>query len=236
MTGLLITGTDTGVGKTFLACGLAALLAAKGKRVGVMKPVETGCELRNGQPYPEDAVRLRRSAGSTLPLELLCPYPFRPAVAPEVAAEMAGVRIEKEKIRSCFEQIAARHDITLVEGAGGLLVPLTRGYTFADLARDLGTPLLVVVGSKLGAINHTLLTLACARAMGLAVQGYVLNHPAATRDLAIETNRDALARLTDSPCLGSVPFFPLSGEDGRDQEALLALMAREVDVSRILED
>ncbi len=119
MTGLLITGTDTGVGKTFVACGLAALLSANRKKVGVMKPVETGCELKDGQLYPEDALRLRRFSGSSVPLDRLCPYRFAPPLAPVVAAEMAGVKIEKEQILACYEQIAAQHDITLVEGAGG---------------------------------------------------------------------------------------------------------------------
>jgi dethiobiotin synthetase len=235
MTGLLITGTDTGVGKTFVASGLAALLLGKGKRVGVMKPVETGCELRDGRLYPEDAARLLRFSGSTAPLELVCPYRFAPPLAPGVAAEMAGVRIEKERILLCYGQIAAQHDVTLVEGAGGLLVPLAERYTFAELARDLDIPLLVVVGSRLGAINHALLTLSCARAMGLSVRGYILNHPSPTEDLAAQTNRQALDRFTDVPCLGSLPFFPLSGEDRRDREALLALINREVDLSRLLE-
>jgi len=235
MTGLFVTGTNTGVGKTFVACGLAALLAANGKKVGVMKPVETGCELKDGQLYPEDAARLRRFSGSTLPLDLLCPYRFAPPLAPQVAGEMTGERIERERILACYEQIAAQHDITLVEGAGGLLVPLAEGYTFADLSRDLGIPLLVVVGSKLGAINHTLLTLCCARSMALSVRGYVLNHLTPTPDLAARTNRHALSRATDIPCLGSLPFSPLGGENGHDREALITLMKREVDLGRLLE-
>ena len=236
MTGLLITGTDTGVGKTFVACGLAALLCATGKKVGVMKPVETGCEMKGGQLYPADALRLRQFSGSTVPLELLCPYRFAPPLAPVIAGEMAGVRIERKRILACYEQIAAQHDITLVESAGGLLVPLGERYTFADLSRDLDIPLLVVVGSKLGAINHTLLTLCCARSRGLSVRGYILNHVTPTPDLAARSNRQALAQSTDIPCLGSLPFFPLSGEAGRDRAALITLMNREVDLGRLLGD
>lgn len=236
MTGLLITGTDTGVGKTYVACGLAALLSATGKKVGVMKPVETGCETKEGQLCPEDALRLRRFSGSTLPLERLCPYRFAPPLAPAVAADMAGVKIDKRQILACYEQIQARHDVTLVEGAGGLLVPLADGYTFADLARDLGVPLLVVVGSKLGTINHALLTLHCAKSMGLPVRGYILNHPTPTPDLAAGTNRRALARSADVPCLGSLPFSPLSGDESRDRAALVALFTREVDLPRLLNE
>ena len=230
MTGLFITGTDTGVGKTFVGCGLAALLFSKGKRVGVMKPVETGCELKDGQLRPEDALRLRHFAGSSVPLELLCPYRFALSLAPAVAAEMAGVRIEKEQLVACYEQIAASHDITLVEGAGGLLVPLVGRYTFADLARDLDIPVLVVIGSKLGAINHTLLTLHCAASMGLPVRGYILNHLTPAQDLAAQTNRRALARITEIPCLGSLPFVPPSGDDDHDRETLTRLIKQEVNL------
>jgi dethiobiotin synthetase len=233
MTGLFITGTDTGVGKTFVACALAAFLSAEGKKVGVMKPVETGCELKDGQLVPEDALRLSRFSGSPLSLESLCPYRFALPLAPVAAAEMAGVRIEKETLIASYERIAAQHDITLVEGAGGLLVPLAERYTFADLARDLSLPLLVVVGSKLGAVNHTLLTLHSAGSMGLSVRGYVLNHPTPTLDLAAQTNARMLTRLTDIPCLGSLPFSPLSENDRRDREALIALIQREVNLDRL---
>jgi len=233
MTGLLITGTDTGVGKTFFACALSAVLTARGKRVGVMKPVETGCELKDGRLLPADALALQHSSGSSLPLELVCPYRFAPPLAPAVAAEMGGVRIETQRLIAAYERIRTQHDITLVEGAGGLLVPLALGYTFADLARDLGIPLLVVVGSRLGAINHTLLTLHCASAMGCSVLGYILNHPTPSRDLAAETNGRALAGLTDTPCLGSLPFFPSSGDERQDRKSLVALMEREVDLDAI---
>lgn len=231
MTGLLITGTDTGVGKTFFACALSTVLSARGKRVGVMKPVETGCELRDGRLVPADALRLQRYSGSSLPLKLVCPYRFAPPLAPAVAAEMAGVKIERQRLIAAYERIRAQHDITLVESAGGLLVPLAERYTFADLAGDLGIPLLVVVGSKLGAINHTLLTLRCASAMGLPVLGYILNHPASTGDLAAETNRRTLLRLTDTPCLGSLPFFPPSGDERQDRVSVVGLMEREVNLS-----
>jgi len=146
---------------------------------------------------------------------------------------MAGVRIEKQRIIVAYERIAAVHDITLVEGAGGLLVPLAGRYTFGDLARDLRVPLLVVVASKLGAVNHTLLTLHCAGSMGLPVLGYVLNHVIPTGDLAGETNRRALAGLTDTPCLGSLPFIPLSGDERRDRASLVALIEQEIDLARI---
>ncbi|MGH7966494.1 MAG: dethiobiotin synthase [Candidatus Binatia bacterium] len=231
MRGLLITGTDTGVGKTFVGCGLAAALTARGKKVGVLKPVETGCRPQEEGLYPEDAIRLATFAGSTLPLDLICPYRFAPPVAPSVAAELAGVTIEPQRIVTLFQQIAQQHDLTIVEGAGGLLVPLVGRYTFADLAHDLGVPLVVVVGSKLGALNHALLTLHCAQAMSLPVIGYLVNHPTLTSDQAIQTNVQTLARLTDIPCLGILPFTSLSGDGEQDRATLSNLFSRAVDLA-----
>ncbi len=234
MRGLLITGTDTGVGKTFVGCGLAAALTARGKSVGVLKPAETGCAMRDGVLYPEDAARLAAFARTPLPLEQICPYRFAPAVAPSVAAEQAGMTIEPQRIAAAFEQSSRQHDCTIVEGAGGLLVPLVGRYTFADLARDLSIPLLVVVGSKLGALNHTLLTLRCAQSLSLLVTGYILNHPTPVSDLATQTNAQALAHLTDVPCLGILPFLSLNGDVEQERAVLGELFSRAVDLAGVL--
>lgn len=236
MRGLLITGTDTGVGKTLVGCGLAAALTAQGKTVGVLKPAETGCAVREGSLYPEDAARLAAYARMSAPLDQICPYRFSPPVAPSVAAEQAGMTIEPQRIISAFHAIAAQHDFTLVEGAGGLLVPLVGRYTFADLARDLQLPLLVVVGSKLGALNHTLLTLHCAQAFSLFITGYILNHPTPLVDAAIQTNARTLSHLTDAPSLGVLPFLALSGEVEQDRSLLSALFSRAIDLARLLDD
>lgn len=234
MRGILITGTDTGVGKTFVGCGLAAALTAQGKTVGVLKPAETGCPMRDGRLFPEDAIRLAAFARTALPLEQLCPYRFAPPVAPAVAAELTGTTIEPQRIALAFAQLARHHDLTLVEGAGGLLVPLIGRYTFADLARDLRIPLVVVVGSKLGALNHTLLTLHCAQTRSLPIAGYILNHPLPVLDLATQTNAQVLARLTDVPCLGTLPFVSLSGEVEHDRVRLGALFSQAIDLASIV--
>ena len=172
MAGLFITGTDTGVGKTFVARGIASALRARGRRVGVLKPVETGCGAGMTR-RPADALALRSAAGSTLSVDRICPYRLDAPLAPDVAARLENVRIDPEVILAAFRVIDADHDLTIVEGAGGLLVPIVQRYAMADLARDLDLPLLVVVDSRLGAINHTLLTLEAAAARGLAVRGYV---------------------------------------------------------------
>ena len=234
MPGLLITGTDTGVGKTLVACGLAACLTAGGRTAGVLKPVETGCMMRDGRLYPEDAALLASFAGSLAPLDELCPYRFEPPLAPGVAADQAGVSIRPERIVSLFERISQQHDTVLVEGAGGLLVPLVDRYTFADLARDLDIPLLVVVGSKLGALNHTLLTLSYAQTHSLPLKGYIMNHPMPSRDPATRTNSETLARLTDVACLGSIPHLSLGADSEGVRRTLLAVFNEHVDLDRIL--
>ena len=203
MRGLFITGTDTGVGKTFVACGIVGMLQARGFRVGVMKPVETGCS--NGDTlHPADATALRAAARSGEALATICPYRFKVPTAPDVAARLTGIRIDPSVILNSYRTIEASHDVTLVEGAGGLLVPIVDRYTMADLARDMALPILVVVNSKLGAINHTLLTLECAKTRDLSTAGYILNRVSNTDDIATTTNAELLARCTDVPCLGSM--------------------------------
>ena len=234
VTGVLITGTDTGIGKTVVGCGLAAVLTARGKRVGVLKPAETGCPERQGKLYPQDAAQLAAFAHSSLPLEEICPYRFAPPLAPSVAAQLAGRRIDSGRIAEHFRRQAASHDAVIVEGAGGLLVPLNGRYSFADLAVELRLPILVVVGSKLGALNHALLTFECAQARALPLLGYILNHPTPDSDLAIQTNAQTLAGLTDVPCLGRLPFVSLSGDVAADSALLGQQFDTAIDVRRLL--
>jgi dethiobiotin synthetase len=204
--GIFITGTDTGVGKTFVACGLAALLRESGYRVGVMKPAETGCAQRDGELVPEDALRLRQASGCAEPIEKICPYRFPEPLAPSIAAERAGVRIDVDHLLAIYHDLSSKHDVILVEGAGGLLVPLLPSFTYADLARVFELPIIVVAANRLGAINHLLLTLEHASCKGLTVLGYVLNRVTNEPSLATETNREVLSGLTGAPCLGELPF------------------------------
>jgi dethiobiotin synthetase len=213
--GIFITGTDTGVGKTFFACGLAALLKKSGYKVGVMKPVETGCDQANGKLVPQDAAALKEASGCELPLEQICPYRFREPLAPSVAAERDGARIDIDYLMSGYGEISETHDITIVEGAGGLLVPLLPSYTYADFAKVLKLPIIVVAENKLGMVNHLLLTLEHASCKGLSVLGYVLNQIESHPSLAAETNREALVSLTGVPCMGEVPYM----EDSQRQKA-----------------
>lgn len=204
---LFITGTDTGVGKTSVSCGLAAALAARGLRVGVLKPVETGCpQTPDGRLQPRDASLLRFFSGCQADLTTICPIALRDPLAPLVAARRENIEVRFEDIQRAFEQLTTHHDITLVEGAGGLLVPIASGLDYAGLAKRLGIPILVVVASRLGAINHALLTIRHARSLGLEVVGYVVNFLNADADVAADTNVDVLSELLGPP-LGVVPYL-----------------------------
>jgi dethiobiotin synthetase len=223
---IFITGTDTGVGKTYFTCGLARWLKSYGYRVGVMKPAETGCVDRDGALYPEDAWNLKQASECAETLERICPYRLPEPLAPSLAAERAGVKIDVDYLLAVFDEINRAHDITLVEGAGGLMVPLVASYTFADFARVAKLPVIVVAANKLGVVNHLLLTLEHASCKGLTLLGYVLNGITKEFSLAAQTNRQVLLGLTGVPCLGELPFQEPGGE-------LTKLFEAEVDFSTI---
>jgi len=212
--GIFVTGTDTGVGKTFVTCSLAALLRGLGHRIGVMKPVETGCVQRDGKLFPEDAARLKKASGSDEPLEKICPYRFVEPLAPSIAAERAGYSVDIDRILAVYDDIHSKNDVTLIEGAGGLMVPLLPSFTYADFARVGKLPIIVVAANRLGAINHLLLTLEHAFCKELSVLGYVLNCPADQSSLATETNREVLLNLTGVPCLAELSFVATGDTEG----------------------
>ncbi len=212
--GIFITGTDTGVGKTFVTCSLAALLRDLGYRVGVMKPAESGCSERDGDLFPEDAASLKEASGCNEPIEKICPYRFAEPLAPSIAAARAESRIEIDHLLDVYREISSKYDVTLVEGAGGLMVPILPSYTFCDFARVCDLPILVIAANRLGAINHLLLTLEHAMCKDLSVLGYVLNCPTSERSLAAETNREVLSNLIGVPCLGELPFLPTAEAHG----------------------
>ncbi len=202
---IFITGTDTGVGKTFVSCGLAAAFAARGWRVGVCKPAETGCPPGDAGRVPQDASLLKFFSGCDAPLETICPYALRDPLAPMVAARREGTKVSLDEIAAAYTSISNTHDITIVEGAGGLLVPIAPEVTYADLAARLDLAVVVVVASRLGAINHALLTVRHARSLGLRVRGYVVNFLTSDADIAADTNVEVLRELLGPP-LGVVPY------------------------------
>ncbi len=202
---LMITGTDTGVGKTLLGCALAFAAKARGMRVGVMKPAETGCAGADGELMPADARALIYAASSDLSLDLVCPYRYRSPLAPARAAEADRLAPpDPERIERCFREIAARSDFVIVEGAGGIAVPLTWSFNYADLALRLGLEVVLVVGNRLGCLNAAVLTVHYAKARGFDLRGAVLSDVEPEATPATETNADSLARLVDVPYLGRI--------------------------------
>lgn len=214
--GLFVTATDTGVGKTLVACALGRALRARGVRVGAFKPSETGV----GPAGPLDARALRAAVGDVDPLEDVCPEPRALPAAPAVAGDAEGRPIDLGRIRAAHARLRARHDVLLVEGAGGLLVPLARDVTMADLAAELGYPLLVVARGALGTVNHTRLTLEVAAARGLAVAGVVVSHGPAALAAADARNLAALRDHLGGRLLAELP--PLEDPAHADLTALAA--------------
>jgi dethiobiotin synthetase len=205
--GLFITGTDTNVGKTYVGALIARALKAAGHRVGVYKPVASGCRREGDRLVSDDALLLWRAAGEPGELDRVCPQCFEAPLAPHLAARAAGKEIDGKLLRDGLDYWRTRSDIILVEGAGGLLAPLGDHEYVADLARDFGFPLVVVARNALGTINHTLLTLHAAEALhgGLKVAGVILNHPALPGDdPSIKSNRQELDSRMTVPVLAEV--------------------------------
>ena len=197
---MFITGTDTGVGKTYVTALLLAELRRRGVRAAAMKPIACG---RDGR---RDAERYAALMNDEQPLNVLNPVYLRHPLAPRVAAKLEHRTIDLRKVVASYQRLTANYQVVLVEGAGGLLVPIKRGYFVANLARELKLPVLVVARLGLGTINHTLLTVRQAQASGLTVAGIVLNDTVGDRrGLAARTNIEVLPALCAVPLLGIVP-------------------------------
>jgi dethiobiotin synthetase len=207
--GLFVTGTGTEVGKTVLAAVLARQAVAEGRSVAVFKPAVSGLE----EPGEPDHRLLRRAAGSSQSDDEIAPYRFGPPLSPHLAAELAGLRIEPERLRTAAVAAAASADLVVCEGVGGLLVPLTPGYLVRDLMRDLGHPAVIAAAAGLGTINHTLLTIEATRAVGLEVAAVVLNRwPGQPGELE-RSNRETIAALGSVPVL-TLPELDLGRPEG----------------------
>ncbi len=204
MRGLFITATDTGVGKTEIACGLLRGWRARGLDLGAMKPAQSGVD----PSAPSDAERLAAAAGGGDPPELVCPYSFAAPLAPAVAARLEGRAISLPHILASARALAARHAALVVEGAGGLLAPLTESETYADLAVALGLPALVVARAGLGTVSHTALTCEALRSRGVRVHGVVLNRPTPADDPSVPFNAAEIERLSGVKVLASLPYEP----------------------------
>ena len=207
--GFFITGTDTGVGKTRVSAALLTAFNARGFSTAAMKPIASGCintpqGLRN-----DDALVLQQYASLPLTYQQVNPYAFEPAIAPHIAAEQAGQVIDFARIKHGLDILSAQADVVIVEGVGGWLVPLKRDATIADLAHILGLPVILVVGMRLGCLNHALLSAQSIEQSGLPFIGWVANviDPAM---LCIEENIEALRERIAAPWLGTVEWDTLA--------------------------
>ena len=205
--GIFITGTDTGVGKTFVAVGLINALKEKGFNVCPMKPVETGCRTKKGKLIPEDTMSLIRASGIKEAIDVINPYRFKHPLAPSVAAELERKSIKKEKIFSAYNYLSKKYDITIVEGAGGIMTPLYKKYLFLDFISALNLPIIIISRPGLGTINHTLLTISAAKGRGVNILGVVINYAAKTKTgIAEKTNPEIIKRLGGVPVIGIVLY------------------------------
>lgn len=195
--GFFVAGTDTGAGKTHVACLLIEALKRRGKRVAAMKPVAAGVEADGSN---EDVRRLLRAANVPADPRDVNPYSFAPPIAPHIAASRIGVRIELEPVVAAFERLAAVADVVVVEGAGGLLVPLNDELGMDSIPQRLALPVIMVVGMKLGCINHALLSAEALRARELRLVAWVANEIDPDME-ARDENFDTLARRLGAPCL-----------------------------------
>lgn len=215
--GIVVVGTDTEVGKTVVSAALAAALVRAGVDAGYCKPVSSDGVRHGGRLMSPDALWVARIVGLDDPPELLNPVCLPHPLAPLAAARLAGVAVDLAEARAGTEACLAAHDFTVVEGVGGILVPLTEDHTFLDLARALGLPVLVVGRPNLGTINHTLLTIEALRWAGLAVRAFCFSgpRPEAANDPALAANAALIEQFSGAPFAGRLPW--LAGEpDARD--------------------
>ncbi len=219
MSGLFITGTDTGVGKTFVACALIHALQRRGLMVAPMKPIAAGVPVPaagtidvNGVPMNEDVALLLEVTGHQFPLHAVNPYCFNEAIAPHIAAMRESIDVDMAVIRTAYSHLASRADIVLVEGAGGFLVPLSEGDSMALIPAALQLPVLLVVGMRLGCINHALLTAEAIRSRGLTLAGWIANSPGATMN-TFDENLSTLKHMINAPFIGDIAHANINVRD-----------------------
>jgi dethiobiotin synthetase len=228
--GVFVTGTDTDVGKTWVAAGLTTALRRRGLGAVYFKPIQSGCPQEGERLIPTDARLARDLAGLQEPLDLLTPIALGLPLAPGVAAAQAGVKVDPGRMAAALRELARRYEFFVVEGAGGLYVPLIGlDFLVLDLIRWLALPLVVVAKSGLGTINHTVLTVKAALAAGIKVAGIILNRYPEKPSLAAETNPGVIAALTGVPILGRLPEMGDLERPG-DRNLFLDALAEVVDI------
>jgi dethiobiotin synthetase len=219
--GFFITGTDTGVGKTLIAGAFIKTIQFLGKKVCGMKPVESGCGRQGEVLIPSDGMFLKQASNADEPLTLITPCCLESPLAPMAAAEVDGRDIDISKIGRAFSKLSGRYEVLVVEGIGGLLVPIVKDYYALDLAGELGLPLVVVARPGLGTINHIMLTVHCALKAGLTVAGIVINYGQPPENsLAEQTNPKLLLQISPVPLIGIFPYLKSREEEEITKAAL----------------
>jgi dethiobiotin synthetase len=232
--GIFIIGTDTGVGKTLVACGLIAALREQGIDVGVMKPLESGAPCFESAPIPQDALTLKEIAGTGDDLGEINPYCFQAPLAPGMAAEQAGVEIDLKRIKKVYDRLKGRHQFMVVEGAGGLLVPIAEKVLLPELIRLLGLPIIVVARSGLGTINHTLLTLSYCQQQGLACAGFIISKANQDADPSEAGNPQVIEQYSNVPFLGTVPYLRDHARIKGNRAFLAQIFNEHIDIAGLL--
>jgi len=199
-----VTGTDTEIGKTLVSSALVHMQAQRGWRVAAMKPVAAGAEWRDGRWCNEDVDALASRVSVTLPQEITSPYIFQTPAAPHIAAFLENKDIDSKHLLDCYRQVRAQTDAVVVEGVGGFRVPLNDSYDTADMAADLGLPVVLVVGMRLGCISQALLTAEAIASRGLSLMGWVANS-VDPHMLYPQENIDAIAQRIKAPLLACIP-------------------------------
>lgn len=226
--GFFVTGTDTGIGKTVVAGALIMALRAKGINACGMKPVETGCKRINGTLIPSDGTFLKQIARMDDPIEHITPFCFETPAAPSVASEIEKGDIDIRLIKERFQNLQKKYQPVIVEGVGGLLVPIKNDYFVIDLVRELALPLIVVSRPSLGTINHTLLTVNYALKEGIKVAGIIINFSNRPENTAAEkTNPAVIRKLSPVPVIGTFPYLE-NLEDETIKKAALTNICAEI--------
>ena len=235
-TGIFITGTDTGVGKTIVAAGLILALKQRGLNVGYMKPIESGCPVLDGEVVPQDVRFVREVTGVDDDIDLVCPYRLKAPAAPSIASRLEDVHVDIGYIVDQYFQLSLMHEIVVVEGVGGLMVPLNNSDLVTDLVLQLGLGMLCVSRPGLGAINHTLLTTHMAKMMGIPLSGVVINgFGREAIGLPERTNPDEIEHFGNVPVLGIVPWMKDLDYSACKPGSLLSEFVERVNIDPMLE-
>ncbi|MES2154529.1 MAG: dethiobiotin synthase [bacterium] len=234
MPGIFVTGTDTGVGKTAVACGILGALRERGIQAAPFRPVESGWQGPSAS-LPPDAAALLAASGMRLRREEVVPYVLSEAIAPAVGAQRDGIHIDLTVLERAYESLTKRGQLVVVEGTGGLAVPLLRDpwFTMADLAFTWGLPLVIVCRASLGTINHTVLTVEYARRKGLSILGLVVNDYPDDPTIAERMNPEVIASMTGLPVLGVLPHRPDVDIGAGRWQGMVPAVARNIDLWRI---